>query len=154
MALVDAMADMSAGITVGAGVGATVGVGAATAGAEVTGVGVAAGLAVAVDEQPVTIAAIAIIEAASFLVLNKAVLLLHCLRNLGASEGQYPSPKVPKILDAGQRHDSIVTALGPQFPFIPLRLRRLPGPKNVEFFRKLDVLPGQSVPYLNCTVTA
>jgi hypothetical protein len=72
------MADMSAGITVGAGVGAAVGVGAGVTAALTAGVGVAAaGLAVAVDEQPVTIAAIAIIEAASFLVLNKAVLLLH-----------------------------------------------------------------------------
>jgi hypothetical protein len=69
--------NMSAVIATAAGVGVA-------AAAEVTGVGtgVAAGVAVAVDEQPVTIAATAIIEAASFLVLNNAVLLLQCLRSL------------------------------------------------------------------------
>jgi hypothetical protein len=58
----------------GAGVGA--GVGWALMEAEAVVDGVAEGLAVA-GEQPVTIAATAIIDAASFFVFNKAVLLLR-----------------------------------------------------------------------------
>jgi hypothetical protein len=68
----------------GAGVG--VGVGWAGTEAEAVGDGVAEGLAVA-GEQPVTIVATAIIDAASFLVFNKAVLLLRRLSRRSVSPG-------------------------------------------------------------------
>lgn len=68
----------------GAGVG--VGVGWAGMEAEAVGDGVAEGLAVA-GEQPVMIVATAIIDAASFFVFNKAVLLLRRLGRRSVSTG-------------------------------------------------------------------